>query len=225
LASAVLVATAAIGLVALLVTAASDKRRMAFTLGVAPSGVAAVLPPGAQACQKPVRVSADFTHVNFRVGTYHRIGQTLGVSVRSPSGRANGVLQAGYGDGLAHAVRVGEVDKGVAAVVCVRNRGRHRVAIYGGADAAARRSTATVDKRPVSTDLTLVFERAPRSALAAIPDLFEHASVFHPGWVEPWVFWLLCILVFAGIPVALALGLASAARDDSDASAGQINPR
>jgi hypothetical protein len=63
-------------------------------------------------------------------------------------------------------------------------------------------------KRPIDTDLTLVFLRERRrSALALVPVMFEHASRFHPGWVGPWTFWLLAALVVGAVPLLLGIAI------------------
>ena len=62
--------------------------------------------------------------------------------------------------------------------------------------------------------MTVVFLTDERhSMLAQLPDVFERASVFRPGWVGPWVFWLLMALTLIGVPLLLARALA----DSSDA--------
>jgi hypothetical protein len=210
----VLLGVAVLGLVGLLATALADERRTAFTLGVGPAGVAADLAPGDRACQVPVRVAEDFTHVSFLVGTYERPGQPLDVSIRSEGAVSRGRLEGGYGDGLAHLVRIGDVGQGHAVSVCIRNAGRRRVAIYGGTGAAARLSTATINGRDTGTDLALVFEREPRSALSMLPDVFEHASRFRPAWLATWLFWTLSILVLVAVPLALAMALRKGVLDD-----------
>jgi hypothetical protein len=45
--------------------------------------------------------------------------------------------------------------------------------------------------------------------LATLPHAFERASVFRPGWVGPWLYWLLAAAVLLGIPVLLARALSA----------------
>jgi hypothetical protein len=117
----------------------------------------------------------------------------------------------GYADSSMPAVPVRAVPKGARVAVCVRNAGRARVALLGGAPQAARASTATVDGRPVPADLTLVFLRGePASALSLVPEMFERATLFHPGWVGAWTFWALLLLIGAGVPLLLWLALGAA---------------
>lgn len=205
-------ATACVGGLALVLVGARDERELAFTLGVVPGLVAAELGPGDSVCQAPVNVPADFTGVRFQVGTYRRPGPPLTVAVRSvESGRrlASGRLPAGYPDVSQPVVGVGPVRGSQRVEICVSNAGRRRAALYGNSTVAAPGTEARIGSRQLGNDLTLIFERGePRSMLSLLPDVFERASVFRPGWVGTWTFWLLAGLLLAGVPLLLALALA-----------------
>jgi len=211
-----LLAVMAAGLVALALMAASDKRDLAFTLGVVPSTLAAELGPGATVCQSPIAVPEAFAQVRFQVGTFRRhSGQPLIVAVRSAgSGRllGRGRVPAGYRDLAQPVAGVGKVGAGRRIAVCVRNAGTRKVALYGNAEAAAQPSQAISRGRDLGTDLTLVFLAAERrSMLTLLPQVFERASVFRPEWVGAWVFWLLTAATLLGVPLLLARALADSA--------------
>lgn len=214
-----LLGVVAVGLVGLLVTALGDERRTAFTLGVAPGGVAAVLTPGDEVCQAPVRVAEVFDVVNFQVGTYMRPGTPLEVTVRSRDGVAEGRLPGGFGDGLEQRVDMGNVPPGQNVSVCIKNVGSRRMAIYGGAGAAARLTRVRLDGKEQDVDLTLIFERGERSGLASLGAVFERASRFRPPWVAQWLYWGLAAIVLVGAPLALAAAARAAVRLDGDESA------
>jgi hypothetical protein len=94
---------------------------------------------------------------------------------------------------------------------------RARVGLRGGAPQAARASTARVEGQPVPADLTLVFLRAEASsALSLVPEMFERATLFHPGWVGAWTFWALLVLVGAGVPLLLWFALGAALRESDE---------
>ena len=212
----------ALALVAFAVRGVADERALAFTLSVAPTMVAAELPPDAEACQTPVAVSEPFSRVRFQVGTFGRAGEALAVTVKEHgTALASGRLRSGYPDVARPIVELDrEVDEGRSVAVCLRNEGRRRVALYGGTAAAKTRSAATLDGSPLEVDLTVEFLRQrPRSALAALPDMFRRASVFSAGWVGPWTFWLLAAAVFAGVPVLLGWSLLRAAEAEAQETA------
>ena len=206
-----------VGLGALLATAAVHDRRLAFTIGVPPSAFVAQLAPGAEACQRPVSVAESFEAVQFKVFTYGHPGARLTVGVRPAEGGsqlARGVLAAGYPDMSRPIVRLGQrVLEGRRVAVCIANRGARKVALYGGPPLAASGSSGELAGRTQPWDLTLVFLRdEPRSDLSLAPAVFERASLFHPGWVRPWLLWLLAGLVLIVLPVLVLLALGTALR-------------
>jgi hypothetical protein len=211
--AAVLLVLAGAGLVALALTAATDKRDLAFTLGVVPSSVAAHVRPGAQICQVSIAAPADFTRVRLRAGGGLAPGPPLALTVLDNQSHVvlgHGRVPGGYRDPTDQSAEVGRVAGEQRIAVCVRNLGARRVTIYGNTGAAAPTSRAYVDNRGVGVDLTLVFLRSrPRSMLATLPHAFERASVFRPGWVGPWLYWLLAAAVLLGIPVLLARALSA----------------
>ena len=218
----------ALGVAGLLVVAALDDRRLAFTLGVQPTQVAAVLEPGDTACQGPLDVPARAAQVSFPVGTFRAPGPQLQVLVRTPEGVAGRApVPAGYADNSVVSARPGGVEPDTRIAVCVRNTGRRKVALYGGAPQAARTSRLVVNGRNAGTDLTLVFERAEsRSFLSALGDALDRAALFHPSWVSAGLLWVLAALLVTALPAALAAALASAAagRVDLDARDRKADP-
>jgi hypothetical protein len=199
-----------LGLAGLLLTAVAREETLAFTLGVKPTQVAAVMKPGQQACQSPIDVAARAHTVQLEVGTYGRPGPPLVVTAESGQQRLGaGSVGAGYADRSTVTAVLGSVPAGRRITLCVRNDGKRQVAIYGGAALADRTSAAFLDGKKLDTDLTLVFKRAhPRSMLSALPDMFERAALWRPGWAGTWVFWLLLGLVAVAVPLLLGWALA-----------------
>ncbi|MCW2951653.1 MAG: hypothetical protein JWQ48_823 [Conexibacter sp.] len=199
----------------LAIVGATERRTLAFTLGVPSYAAVATLKPGQTVCQEPIAIASGFDDVAFHVGTFARTGQPIEVSVlqattRAPLGR--GVLAAGYGDGARPLVAVGHVPAGGDADVCFRNAGTRRVALYGGPDVAARMSTAVLAGKPTSpaSDLDLAFRVAhPRSTLALLPDMLQRAALFRGGWIGPWLYWLLLVVVLLAVPALIVRALRS----------------
>lgn len=210
-----LVAVVALGVAGIALAASADERRLAFTLGVAPEDAVAPLPPGGGVCQAPIDSSAPFRLVAFEVDFRER-PSPLVVRVRDlAKGRRLGVgrLAPTYADGSMSEVDVGPVPEGRRLAVCIHNVGRYRVDIAGGPAVAARTSTASVGRRSLRKDLTLVFLRGePRSALELAPDMVRRAALFRPGWVGAPLIWALLVAVVTLVPALLVLALRSAAR-------------
>jgi hypothetical protein len=204
------VATAALGIIALLAISIAEERDLAFTLGVQPAEVAAVAKPGQTVCQGPVYVPADASAVTFEAAASGTPGPPIMVTVRGAGGQVlgSGVVPAGYSGRSNLRVAVGGIAEGRTITLCFRNEGRESVALYGNGPAAARTSGATLEAKQLGTDITLVFERADsRSMLSALPDIFQRAALWHNGWVGAWTFWVLLVLVVAGVPLLLARAL------------------
>ena len=216
---------AAAMLVCLAVVAITDDRELAFTLGVRPTQVAAVVEPGKRACQRPLDVSADARRLRFQVGTFHKPGPELTVDAGAGTQRAAGVVPGGYGDVTWQRVDLDrELREGERIELCVTNRGNRRAALYGGPALAARTSSAYVDGRRVPADIALIFERDHgSSAFALIPTAFERAALFHPSWFGPWTVWALAGLVLLAVPWLL-IGALRMASDVSPVETGTDPP-
>jgi hypothetical protein len=209
---AALVATVVSGLIVLALVAERDDRELAFTIGVVPSIPAAELKSGETVCQSPISVPQDFDRVRLQAGAPGSLGQPLTVSVLSADGGrrlGRGRVPGGYFGPAEPATTVGEIAAGQKISVCVRNAGARKIALYGNAAGAAPPSEAIRKGRALDTDITLVFlHREPQSMLSLLPEIFERASLFRPGWVGPWLFWALTAAAFLGVPLLLARALA-----------------
>jgi hypothetical protein len=61
----------------------------------------------------------------------------------------------------------------------------------------------------------ITLNREKRSLIALLPDMAERASVFRAGWVGPWTYLVLALLVLVAVPALLARGLARAGAEDT----------
>lgn len=207
------VAAVVVGLAMLATVAVTDERDLAFAFGVAPLRVAAVMQPGEEACQRPVRVAADFAAVRFQVGTFMRAGVPLDVSIRRRKRTlARGQLDGGYSDISQPVTRLDrEIEEGEQVAVCIRNTGHRRIALFGGGEPAKERSGVSVDGDRRDSDLTLDFVRAePQSAAATIPAMARRAGAFTAGWMATWMYWVVGALVLIGVPVCSVCAVRSA---------------
>jgi hypothetical protein len=205
-----------LSLVLLVLIAAGHGRRLAFTLGVRPLAPVARVQPGHEACQRPIDISTSFSAVRVRVSTFGGPGVPLRVVVRDArSGRplGRGRNAGGYAHGGFPLVAVGSVPEGARVAVCVRPEGR-AVELWGGTALTARGSSASVDGRPLSSDLSIDFMRPHEvSTLSILPQIFRRMALFRPGFVGAWTYWVLLALVALAAPALLALGVLSAERE------------
>jgi hypothetical protein len=212
------------GVLALGLVAVLQRTSLAFTLGVARAAAVARLAPGEQACQRPIDVpsGAAFDRVALGVGTYGRPGSPLRLTVRAASGGralATGALAGGYPDVARRPVQRIRLDRKVRAPrvsVCVENGGPRRVGVYGDVDLAARTSTAVKDGRPLRRDLSLVFERAPRSIANEVPTMLARAALFRFPGLGAWAYVVLGLLLVVAGPLLVIRAVQAAAGAERD---------
>ena len=203
-----------LGLVAALVSAAVDRRELAFTSGVSARNLAVQLEPGRRACQLAVEVVEAFDRVQVTPDPLGRpAGPALRVEVHGAGlGAArSGTAPGGYGAFATTSARVGRVAPGRTVDVCVVNAGAMPVGLRGGPPETVPESRLHLGRGrepEVEQDLQLVFLRddAP-SLLSELPQAFARAALFHPDGMGAWTFWLLLAVVAAGVPALLALAL------------------
>jgi hypothetical protein len=207
-----------VGLAWLLKTAAGDERVVAWSLGVPSSGVAAKIVPNARVCQEPIDLPVEAGSVVFPVATDGRPGQPLDVTVRTPSGRilGRGKVPGGYVDGAPQEALLDRVAGPAGrSAVCIANEGDQPVFIYGSDNVTFSHTIVDGSLNPVDLDLRFLYKK-PRPFIDLIPDAFDHAALFRPGWVGAWTFWALLAFLAIGAPVLLGFGLWRAAREDED---------
>jgi hypothetical protein len=218
------VGAAAIAAAAML-TAAMDRREVAFVNGVAPREPALELAPPSIACQRRIDVVEPFSGVRFALDTHGRPGPALDVRVTGHgSGRtlAQGRAPGGYvaaadAPEASPAVAVGPVDAGQQVDVCVRNLGAVPVVVVGSTGSSRESGDLETGGRtlqPVKASAHMTFLRErPTSLLAELPDAFRRAALFHPPLVGAWTFSLLTALVLVALPWLLAIAVRSASED------------
>jgi hypothetical protein len=219
LAAGAVLLVALAGTLCLVAVAAGDQRRVAYPLGVAPFGVAAQLEPGQRACMQPIELPTDVDGAVLRIGTFGRPGPALQVTVRELHGRvlARGSIPAGYADGSEPSVIFGRVPEGRTISLCIRNRGPGRAGLFGSESIPSTGTITNGTSSTVDFDVEFLRER-DRSALDLLPEAFDRASVFRPGWVGAWTYWVLLAAMLVAAPLLLALAVLKAAREP-DASA------
>jgi hypothetical protein len=220
--AATVLAIVGVSVAAIALTAILDHTPKAFTLGVPAEAGVAPLDPGHVICQQPIDVAAgaEFDAIRAQIGTYGKPGSALVVTVRDSANRvlARGRQAGGYGDVAVlptHRIALDRMVRAPRVDVCLRNVGTRRVAFYGTGDLAARGSSAFLDGKPLAVDLSLSFERSPRSLASLVPLMFERASLFRFPWVGPWLYWLLGAVLLFGTPTLLILALRAAVERDA----------
>lgn len=210
-------ATLAAGALLFLVVSLVRGTTLVYTLGVPANGVVVKLERGQTFCQEPIDAEAGdaFDHVEVSLGTYHRPGPPLSVTVRDLDTRrvlARGALAGGYPDISQAQTTSIRLDHGVhprRLSVCFRDEGQHSVAFYGAGDGATP-GTATRDGKPLGADVTLAFTAAHRSWASQAGDVFARARLFRTPRIPGWLYFAGLVLLAAGAAAALTAAVGSA---------------
>jgi hypothetical protein len=148
-----------------------------------------------------------------------RDGTVPPVTVRLRKGRHSQLLAiarlpAGP-PGPRHARVRGTVAGGRKVAACFTNEGTTDLLLTPRPGTLTRVIPARLTERADNVDVALELARAPeRSLLSEVPDVFERAALFRPGWVGAWTFWLLLAAVAIGLPALLARGLRAALAEE-----------
>ena len=212
--AAVLLGAVLAGLVVLAVLAARDRR--GFDLRI-PGGQAVALAPGKEACRTPIKPQdPGANRLAFGLDSGGRPSPRLDVRVRMGRDLGNrpfakGRLErGGPRTGRVVVPLTGSVAGAYEVSACVKNVGPGPVVLNPG-----RRPPAPVRGPARIADFSVTLSREPdRSLLALVPSAFRRAELFKPGFFGPWTFWLLVVLLAAGVPLLLARALALAERED-----------
>jgi hypothetical protein len=172
-------------------------------------------------CMAQVALSAQTRGARFAVGTYRRPGPPLDVTVRAPGYSAHAALRGGYADNTSPSVSLPAPKSSRIATVCVRNDGRHKVALYAASDSARSRVQPTLDGKPVFPTPALSLTEGRRVSLIDSAGVTAGRIAVFRGFLEhTWIVWLLAISVVVGVPVLAGVALVASQRQlRSDSSA------
>jgi hypothetical protein len=165
-------------------------------------------------------VSAEARGMRFSVGTYRRPGPPLATTIRAGDYSAGGKVPGGYPDNSAVQVPLPAPPSGRPAQVCVRNLGKHKLALYGAAlDPARSRVRTLLDGSFQNFTPTFMFVDGRPSIAGNAGVTAGRIAVFRGFLDHAWVVWLLAFAMLVGVPLLAALGLAlSADQRRSDSS-------
>jgi hypothetical protein len=211
----------AAGFVLLVAIAVADRR--GFRVRV-PSDSQVLVAPGQERCSgiiRPPGAGAD------RVRFWARVsgaGPTPPIVVfvrrsRTAQTLADGTTEGGPAGSRTVRLR-GSVAGSRKVVACFLNAGAVPAVLLPPPGTPTRVTVERSDALADYADVGLDLDRSDnRSLLALLPDVFERASLFRPGWVGAWTYWLLLVALVIGVPVLLSRALASASdEDESDSS-------
>lgn len=205
---AVLLLAAAAMLIALLV----PEQRITGTNNVMPATfVAKASPESGPLCVAGVTAPEGTGGVRLYIGTYRQSGTTITMTTKNAAGKTIGsTAPKSFGDGSHVTFELPPGDR-ENLTLCL-DRPSTTIAVSGEFNGNFNpQQTVTLGDAPVNADVSIEYVRpGTHSALSQVPTVFERASLFRPGWVGPWTFYLvfLCglLLIAAGWLLLLRSG-------------------
>lgn len=171
--------------------------------------------PGARLCVEPVTITDRTDRIRF--GTLMPEDQAFAVEVAAEAPGYRSAATVRGVQALAVDAAIEPPPRDVEGRVCFRNRGERALPLLGTTDQRIlSRAHPVVDGEPLPrTEVAVTLVRSgPGSLAGRAGELFEHAEVVNPGFVAPWLLWLLLPLVAVGIPAGALAALAAAAKPE-----------
>jgi hypothetical protein len=213
--------SAAIGVAAVLVGVLAFRERnqhFAGTNSAGPSARVATLTPEQRLCVRDLWMPKGANAVSLRLGTNGRPPTRVVLTLDTPAGRARSAARVTSRNQADAVFPLPRAARGVPASFCLKTDGVLGTVAgtlaepFRGTNYAPRAGRlpeptgATLDGKRLPALVTVRFlEAAPRSTPATLADAARRASLFRPGFVGPWTYLVLALLVPALWIVGLAL--------------------
>ncbi len=208
------------GIVALLVAAGGDERRVSFSIDQQLANSVTTVGARQPACQGPIHSQAAFSGIEF--WTQPVSATQVGVTIRNfrthlVLSRANREVIPSLQTGTLNISQSSHfrvpldrlVPAGPAMLVCIGTSGAATLTLIGSSTSPY---TGHLLGSPGAA-AAFVFDRAhPRSLLLSLPTALRRAGIFKFSWFGTWAAWLLLVAVLTTLP----LGAMAIARAFSD---------
>ncbi|MEI7626487.1 MAG: hypothetical protein WCK06_10130 [Actinomycetota bacterium] len=180
--------------------------RQAFTgsNSVAARDAIVVVGSGQRFCAFGQRIPAGTGRIQFSFDTREASTPTVALTVRSKRfGLSRGKLEASATQGLRKAAvaipTTAAAPSSALATICVKPIGG-TIFVWGRSQVPGNEVPPLLDGAPVNGRPAFWFlppsSASQSSILSQLPEVFTRASLFRPGVIGPWSYWLLLLLVF-----------------------------
>jgi hypothetical protein len=174
------------------------------------------LEPGSEACLSDVAFDTDAEIVELTALASRRPSPGLTVVAEAPGYLETARIAGGYTPPSVLRAYINPPKRSVIGTLCIRNRGKRRVAVLGTTDArtVVARSTTQIDGVAVVPDITVRFVSTEGgSLLERAGETVDRVAAFKPGLFGMPVFvWLILLLVAVGLPAAAVYSIVSSFR-------------
>ena len=204
---------ALVAIAALVIAGSGNVLTREFVLGAPAGAPVALLRPSQQVCEGPVTAQNQIQAVSIWGGSVIGLSKVQ-IDVQDAGSRE--LLATGRIKATALNEYVASLDNPVAGSTPLR------VCVVGALNTFSLLGSATVVPSVVisgkhrGAQFSLALLNDERSLWSSLPTAFSRASLWRPGWVRSWIFWVLLASLLAtfGVGVVAVAGAASA--DDQD---------
>jgi hypothetical protein len=173
------------------------------------------LKPGHPICFDHAVAERHSEFVRFRVSSPDGPAPQMTVTIDGPTYAAKATIPAGLLDTQTAQAPIPAPPTDEPVRVCISNDGKTPTALFASTDRAQSRSLATIDGKLQAGSVWFAFyEPRWRAISERVPLTIDRMTVFRPGWVHPWLLWIIAILFLVGVPVVSVWALVRALRDD-----------
>ena len=163
---------------------------------------------GHKLCMKGLAIDPHARQARFVVGTYHRPGPPMELTITAPGYRAVARQPAGFADNATLSLAIPAPPRASLVTACIANRGRHKVALYAADDQARSRTSVFMDgSRVIATPTFGFWEGRPATLADRAGVTADRIATFRGFLGHAWIVWLLLALFCFGIPLALGFAL------------------
>src|SRR3954447_6043885 len=167
-----------------------------------------VVPGGRTLCMRDIAADPHGREARFRVGTSHKPGPPLELTITAPGYRTSARQTAGFADNATLGLPIAAPPRQTLVTACITNQGKRKIAIYAANDRARSRAAVTIaGKRVTPTPQFGFWERKPTTIADRAGVTVDRMATFRGFFGHTWILWTLLALFCVGMSVGLAVVL------------------
>lgn len=166
------------------------------------------LGPHQHMCMRDIAADPHGNQARFKVGTFHRPGPPLLLTIRGAGYSVAAPVAAGFEDNATLQVPIKPPPRAELVTICIRNDGRKHITLYSASGRSRSRALVYIQgKRVLPAPNFAFYEAKPVSIGDRIATTVDRIATFRGPFSHAWVIWALVVLLVAGVPLAVGAAL------------------
>ncbi len=162
--------------------------------------------------------------IRFKVAVPDGVAPALSVHLKGDGYEYTAQIPPGLQDSQTAQAPIPAPPADVPVRVCIASQGAPAIGLFASSDRTRSRSIAHVDGKPMNKSVWFSFyEPQWRAISERVPLTIDRMTVFRPGYVTPWLLWIIAVLFLVGGPIGVVWALARALRDDRVDDLSQVD--